>query len=76
MRSSPFRPIKKASTRVVIGKTLDAYIKDCERSYIVDALIAARGNMTQAAFLLGRNRTELYRKMAACGIVLIKRNIK
>jgi DNA-binding NtrC family response regulator len=45
------------------GFTLDETLKSWERAYIEAALKLTRGNMSQAAKLLGVNRTTLYSRM-------------
>ena len=47
------------------GFSLDQTLKAWERGYIEAALRLTRGNMSQAAKLLGINRTTLYRRMEA-----------
>jgi DNA-binding NtrC family response regulator len=46
---------------------LDQTLKAWERAYIEAALRLTRGNVTQAAKLLGINRTTLYSRMAGQG---------
>jgi DNA-binding NtrC family response regulator len=45
------------------GFSLDDTLKAWERSYIEAALRLTRGNVSQAAKLLGINRTTLYSRM-------------
>ena len=47
------------------GFDLDARLNDWERAYVSAALRLANGNVSQAARLLGLNRTTLYSRMAA-----------
>jgi DNA-binding NtrC family response regulator len=49
------------------GVDLDAMLKTLERSYIEAALRLTRGNVSQAAKLLGVNRTTLYSRMESDG---------
>lgn len=76
-RSSAFRPISKQPEETLpTMKGLSEYMVDCERQYIVDAICAARGNITKAAIIAKRNRTEFYRVLVKCGIVLLPRYLK
>jgi len=47
---------------------LDATLAAWERAYIEAALRITRGNVSQAAKLLGINRTTLYKKMKRLGL--------
>jgi DNA-binding NtrC family response regulator len=49
------------------GIDLDAMLKAWERGYIEAALRLTRGNVSQAAKLLGVNRTTLYSRMGSAG---------
>lgn len=48
--------------------TLDAAKRDFERRYLVQILTATNGNMTQAAELAGRNRSDLHKLVKRHGI--------
>ena len=50
------------------SKTLSEVREDAERRYIEHCLEAANGNVSQAARLLGVERTNLHKKMNALGI--------
>jgi DNA-binding NtrC family response regulator len=45
------------------GFLLDEALRDLERSYVEAALDITRGNLSQAAKLLGIHRTTLYSRM-------------
>ena len=53
--------------RVGIAIALDETLKSWERGYIEAALRLTRGNVSQAAKLLGVNRTTLYSRMHTSG---------
>ena len=48
-------------------------IRDVEKQAIRNALLAAKGNVSKAARVLGLGRTTLYRKMSSYGIEDSKR---
>lgn len=50
------------------SKTLNEVREDAERNYILHCLEKTGGNVTQAARLLGMERTNLHKKMKALGI--------
>jgi len=56
------------NTRIVeeinqVGFSLDDTLLECERRYITAAMAQANGNLSQAARILGINRTTLYSKI-------------
>ena len=44
-----------------------------ERDYILHALAAQQGNISRTAEILGVERSNLYRKMRACGIGRVRK---
>ena len=49
--------------------TLQKAREQFERGYIVEALVTQRGNISRTADVLGVERSNLYRKMRAFGII-------
>ena len=53
----------KSHLRSVHGFDLDKVMKQWEKSYVEAALSMTHGNLSQAAKMLGVNRTTLYSRM-------------
>ncbi len=69
LESLPERLIKKSHTKTVLHvKELKDLVSDAEVDGIRMALIAAEGNKTMAAKMLGIHRTALYKKIEKYGI--------
>ena len=67
-------PIDIAKSRLQKDKAfnLDELMKETEQSYMEAAMILAHGNVSQAAKMLGVNRTTLYSRMEVYGKAPIK----
>ena len=65
--SSLMAPVAQAMRHLERSRALDLdqMLKSLERSYIEAALRLTRGNVSQAAKLLGVNRTTLYSRMGS-----------
>ncbi len=63
-----YQPTIQASQIKAGSKTLSEVREDAERQYIEHCLKAANGNVSQAARLLGVERTNLHKKMKSLGI--------
>ena len=53
----------EAAVRARASGTLDQYVRECERSYIQQALVQCNGQIGQAARYLGISRKNLWEKM-------------
>ena len=62
-------PVSRARTELLSGRpfALDQALKSVEQAYLDAALEIARGNISQAAKLLGLSRTTLYGRLEAAG---------
>ena len=62
-------PVARARAELLSGAafSLDAVLKSVEQAYLDAALEIARGNVSQAAKLLGVSRTTLYGRLEAAG---------
>lgn len=70
---SQLRLIRAALRALALADTplpqlLTNYVRDHERTYVQHVLFVTKGNMTAAARMAGRNRTEFYRMVAKHGI--------
>ena len=61
-------PLEIRRPRAAAGSTLEDARDQAERARINDALEQSRGNVAQAARLLGSERTRLHKRMRALGI--------
>lgn len=64
-------PEDRSETTIVPAdpsRSLDETLSECERQFLIEALRCSRGNVTQAAALAGRNRTEFYKILQRHGL--------